>query len=679
MKELDTWTKKVIPTTLLPSLNVDFESVNNRETNWSWERNVLNEKSEKKISFLKSNEKITLEITLKQTHKSSGILVDTKIIGNDKASQVSWDRLQPIRITWQEEALVVRTVKGGSTETFYPPESYTLETRYGQFHDRYWRTSHVEIPTEANSISEMDYGRSSTMYLPIVLSGIRKTGGVIVSIEWSGPWKQIINGEGSPNDLTKKNHTHEAFIPTSNFQLAEGEEIKFPTTHILFYTGDVNNGSNRFRRYVYDNIVPDIDGQKPLPPINYNTFAGLGNDIDTSKLKNQADKCAELEVDYFTLDAGWIPEGFPEGVGNWFNADQDKFPEGLQPISNYVHSLGLKMGLWFDIERAHKESQIYNKHPELFLTIDSEHNKSAWYSPDMAHLDLADDRAQELALRIISKWVNCLNLKWIRFDYNLNPLPYWNDFESPTKYMINYMDGLYSILQVLRNKYPELLIENCASGGRRNDIGTLSHSHTSWFSDQTADPDIVRNMLTGANIFLPGNIHNSAVPVATEEFVNKWPGFSKQYSQPNVSMSNHISKKEVLSRMLGSFTLAGNIQDISSKETRLLEDIIKWYKKWRWILVEDYHLLESSRSIEKPDIVQFTSRTGEQALLLGFLADGKHSSTVSLKNLDNDIKYKIHRLDGKSCGEYKGSELMSKGIEVDISDDHPYIRTLTSL
>ena len=112
-------------------------------------------------------------------------------------------------------------------------------------------------------------------------------------------------------------------------------------------------------------------------------------------------------------------------------------------------------------------------------------------------------------------------MRWIRWDFNTSPLDVWNSMDAPDQKglaQIRHIMGLYSVLDRLMASCPDLLIEGCASGGRRIDLETVKRSHTFWKSDDTGDIPSMRFHETGGNTFLPGVLLNTNVlPVSGSE------------------------------------------------------------------------------------------------------------------------------------------------------------------
>ena len=243
-----------------------------------------------------------------------------------------------------------------------------------------------------------------------------------------------------------------AGVPGDELVLAPGETLALPAVHLIGYTGDMTAGGNACRRYLYDVVCPGLGGRPALPTLSYDSFFGVATDFDEAFLRRQVDRAAELGLEYFVVDAGWYdgcgpPDGrgpFRLGVGNWEHVDTRKFPQGLESLAAYVAAKGLALGLWFDIERAHVTSRWANEHPDWYLSVDEDfihrqHVTGAVIEPgrtpvsspggtpvggpgpDFKHLNLGVPAAQERVIAVIGDWVERLDLKWIRWDYNFGP------------------------------------------------------------------------------------------------------------------------------------------------------------------------------------------------------------------------------------------------------------------
>ena len=240
-------------------------------------------------------------------------------------------------------------------------------------------------------------------------------------------------------------------------------------------------------------------GQKPLPPVSWNHWFTFQNDISEEMLSRQIDAAAGLGLEYFCIDSGWFDGGFSAGVGNW-TIDRRKFPHGLGPIARRAAEKGMKLGLWFETGQAFAGTRLAKEHPE-------------WLSGTQVKLEIP--AARQWLFEMMCHFIDEGHIRWIRYDYNQDPLDEWNRRDKPDTRgltQIRYLQGEYEFFDRLRQKYPDLWIESCASGGRRIDLETIRRAHTFWKSDETNDLAVARFHQTGGNQFLPGVLLNTNLP-----------------------------------------------------------------------------------------------------------------------------------------------------------------------
>ncbi|MDA8217733.1 MAG: alpha-galactosidase, partial [Dehalococcoidales bacterium] len=388
--------------------------------------------------------------------------------------------IRPAYLCWRSlpiDHTELRSVSGGLAQSLLPSGAFretVVATRPGAA-----KRDHYRLESASD-------GRSSGRDLPFLQLTIGEgtEAGLVIAMEWSGQWYQ----DFGPHD-EDGSFLWQCGIPVSDLTLAAGETLVLPTVHLIGFKGDRDAGGNAVRRYIYDRVCPDLNGHRPLPPISYDHWFGIGCEFDEALLRTLADRAAELGLEYFVVDAGWYAGcgsgyDYGRGVGNWGTVDRRKFPEGLESFAEYVHGKGLGLGLWFEIERARRDSDLARRHPEWFFDIGAE----------FLHLNLALADAQEYVIETIGDLIERLDLGWIRWDYNRGPKPYWDSVDPTGKIQFDYVRGLYRVLDEIMAAHPRCLIECCSSGGRRIDLGTMRRAHTAWFSDHTVDPLVCRFM-----------------------------------------------------------------------------------------------------------------------------------------------------------------------------------------
>ena len=156
--------------------------------------------------------------------------------------------------------------------------------------------------------------------------------------------------------------------------------------------------------------------------------------------------------------------------------DSTRFPNGLKPVSDECHKLGMKFVLWFEPERVADDSQIDREHPEWVIR-----QPKTW-----GLFDLGIPEARRWLTDLLSKRIDEYGVDIYRNDFNLSPLPYWKQKDTPDREgmsEIRYIEGLYEMWDELLARHPGLEMDNCASGGRRIDIEMAQRSVPLWRSD----------------------------------------------------------------------------------------------------------------------------------------------------------------------------------------------------
>jgi alpha-galactosidase len=352
-------------------------------------------------------------------------------------------------------------------------------------------------------------GRSSDGALPffnLQWSG----GGLVAAIGWSGQWAFRLARDD------KDGVTLQAGQELTHLRLHPGESIRTPSILFLAWEGsDRLRGHNLFRRLLLAHYAPRVNGEVAVPPVSQMSFFTLNNGNDVSEANQLASlpPMAAWDVEAYWLDAGWFEKGYPAGVGTWVPS-ADRFPRGIKPLADATHHLGMKFILWFEPERVKPASQLGREHPEWVL-----HGGDYVQRPDELGLrgslfNLGDPAARQWMTDHLSRCVREWDVDIYRNDFNIAPLAYWRAADAPDRKgitEIRYIEGLYQMWDDLRASKPGLLIDNCASGGRRIDLEMMRRSYVLWRSDTPADrPLPVQDQVQSAGFSLYYPLHASA-------------------------------------------------------------------------------------------------------------------------------------------------------------------------
>ena len=338
-------------------------------------------------------------------------------------------------------------------------------------------------------------GRSSNGTFPFFNLQYGEDQGLIAAVGWSGQWKATLDRSAAGPTAIR------ADIEKTSLRLHPGEAIRTARILVMPWTGDRMAAHNRFRRLLLFEYAPRVAGHPaPLPVAlqSYDRYVNARPDWGTEKVQLQVAKAAKnVGCDTHWLDAAWFEGGFPDGVGNWY-VPKDRFPRGLKPIGDACHEMGMKFMVWFEPERVGSASQVSREHPEFVFGG----SKGGLYK-------LNDPEARQWMTDLLSKRIDEFALDTYRNDFNIDPLAYWRAADAPDRQgmtEIRYVEGHYSMWDTLVARHPGLLIDNCASGGRRIDLETTSRSLPHWRSDTGCSPghaDWNQTQTLGLSLYVP--------------------------------------------------------------------------------------------------------------------------------------------------------------------------------
>ena len=351
-------------------------------------------------------------------------------------------------------------------------------------------------------------GRSSQGYMPFFdVEGDGK--GIVVAIGWTGQWTANITAQ-------KKNLSIVAGMSETDIALHANESMRTPSVVITFFTGDRVDGNQVYRDMVQQYYTPLDDNGEPVTtlPLTINAWGGSGETAHINTI--QAAESINWPFEVLWVDAGWhgnvasvntYDNAWANEVGNWY-VNKSIYPNGLSAVSEKVHEIGREYLLWFEPERVVEGTDIDVNHSEYVLPVSE--------SAQFKLYNLASDEATDYLIEIISNVLNENNVDWYRQDFNCDPLSTWayaDSLEGEHRTgitEIKYITNLYRYLDTLVENCPGLMIDNCASGGRRLDIEMMKRSVPLWRSDYyvlgedaSTTADGTRNIAWNLNYWIP--------------------------------------------------------------------------------------------------------------------------------------------------------------------------------
>lgn len=348
----------------------------------------------------------------------------------------------------------------------------------------------VEKTIQPNTVHRVaaQGGRSSCANFPFFTLS-HAEGGVVCAIGWSGQWAASVERSGGKVYLR-------AGMERTRLFLKPGESIRTPRMLVMPWNGSEEDAHNAFRRLMMEHFSPEWLKRPgtylPATLQNFDRYVGSAEwRSESGQLKSieLAAKCKHFDT--YWLDAAWFRGYFPNGVGNYDYAEG--FPNGLKPVADEAHRRGLDFVLWFEPERVVEGTQLYAEHREWLLDVAG---RTRELNPEKSEylfyiLDIGNPDAREWVTELVSRFIEEVGIDVYRQDFNIDPLQFWRERDEPDREgytEIKYIEGLYAFWDELLRRFPNLLIDNCASGGRRLDIETCSRSVPLWRSDTGCIP-----------------------------------------------------------------------------------------------------------------------------------------------------------------------------------------------
>ena len=486
--------------------------------------------------------------------------------------------------------------------------------------------------------------RSSEQTVPwFAIDGVQDE--FYAGLMWSGAWSLTIDRSSVGLSLS--------FGLAAMTTTLAGATVDGPHAVFGVVAGRLPQASSALRLYVVQGIR---EGRGFSPLVTFNTWFAHGTSIDESSMRAEMAGAASLGTELFVIDAGWYsgagaggPFDFDSGLGSW-KVDSTRFPNGLKPLTDYAHSLGMKVGIWVEPERVNLSTVGAPGAEESWLATSGD----SYGSADAAQICLATAAGRQWVINQLTALIDAVQPDYVKWDNNM-----WINCDRPghghgsTDGNFAHVTGLYQVLAALRERYPDLLIENVSGGGNRLDFGMVRYTDVAWMDDRTAPSVHVRHNLEGLSTAFP--------PAYLLSFVTNQAG-EPLHDAPDLSLYFR-------SRMGGALGLCFLTRDLSQDDRALIGREIAIYKNVRATLsVAAGALLTSQAAIDDGpvwDVLQATAPEGEAIVVFAYQSDdGTETLNVKPITLQPDATYVVESVDTGALGTAVGADLMANGIEI---------------
>ncbi len=497
-------------------------------------------------------------------------------------------------------------------------------------------------------------GRASEHYMPYFNCSSCDKEGLIAAIGHSGNWRaRFDNGD----DCMKIRFTYPA-----SFYLMPGESIDLPHVLIMPWKRedngdrDLSDTFNLFRRIMRGNILPP---ELSRGYITLRSWGGDTQDIHKSKFENI--KRFGIRSDAYGIDAGWYELDGNGVAGDWYMTLGDwreassVHPDGLEWLAEKGREAGADgFWLWIELERAIPTSAAYKAHPEHYF---------GGYDPSLHEWDskfymlkMWEREAREYMKEILYPTIRKTGLTMFRVDFNINPSLHFthNDEEGRSGITeLKYYDGLYKFFAEMKHDFPNMIVDNCASGGTRLDyrmcrIGVPVNCRSDYFTIR-GDHTIGQQAQTVAlSRWLP--VHGDSA-----------------YS---CSIHMPVPKDTYADRSAYScnFALCAFRGELTEAEGAMYKKIIDDAYAVREYMPLDFYPL-TGYSLSPRDWCAFEAADydGSRAMVMAFRRELSKAArqTYALSGLPDDLTYTVYDLDTKETKTATGKEL-AEGFEIEI-------------
>ncbi len=431
--------------------------------------------------------------------------------------------------------------------------------------------------------------------------------------------------------------------------LKKGETFKTPE-FIFTLSGDgAGEASRNLHEWARHYQIKDGAGNRMTL---LNNWEATYFDFNQDKLLSLIGEAKELGVDMFLLDDGWFGTKYPresdrQGLGDWVEIS-DKLPDGIVRLTAEAAKQGVKFGLWIEPEMVNPKSELYEQHKDWVITLP---NRKEYYFRNQLVLDLSNPKVQDYVWGIVdglmTKYPDIAFFKW---DCNSPITNIYSDYEKghQQQLYVDYVRGLYNVLDKVKAEYPDLPMMLCSGGGGRTDYEALKYFTEFWPSDNT-DPIERLYIQWGYSQVFPSKVQCA--------HVTTWNRTSPIKFRVNVAM-------------MGKMGFDINLHDLSAQELDYCKRSVVDYNELKPVILDGDQYRLVSPYDGNHTATSYVSHDKRNAVLFAFDIYPRYSEKlykVKLKGLDPSLVYEIeeiNRMDGGSveAQRYSGDYLMTVGI-----------------
>ncbi|MDM7888909.1 alpha-galactosidase [Curtobacterium sp. RHCJP20] len=357
-------------------------------------------------------------------------------------------------------------------------------------------------------------------------------------------------------------------------------------------------------------------------PVTINVWEAVYFDHDLARLTDLAERAARLGVERYVLDDGWFRGRRDDhaGLGDWY-VDEDVWPDGLGPIVDRVRALGMEFGLWFEPEMVNEDSDLARAHPEWIMQADG---RLPVRSRDQQVLNLAIPEAYDHVLERMTAIIGEYGVDSVKWDHNRDLVE--AGFPGGSAAVHEQTLATYRLMATLKERFPDLEIESCSSGGARVDLAVIEHTDRVWVSDDI-DPSERQQMHRWTQQLLPPELLGAHVASGVNHTTGRF----------------HDVAFRAGTALIGHFGVEWDLAKATEDEERTLASWIALHKEWRALLhggllvrvdeVDPTRLVYGVVAEDRREAAFFVASTGRSEV--------SGVGRVVFRGLDPDTRYRV--------------------------------------
>ena len=448
----------------------------------------------------------------------------------------------------------------------------------------------------------------------------------------------------------------------SEYHLKKGETFKTPALALSYSEQGLSGVSRNFHKWGRKYKLQHGDKERK---ILLNSWEGVYFDINQQGMDQMMKDIASMGGELFVMDDGWFGDKYPRktdnsSLGDWV-VDKNKLPDGIEGLLRDAKKNGVKFGIWIEPEMANTTSELYEKHPDWIVKA-PKRDAVLGRGGTQVVLDLSNPKVQDFVFSIVDNLMTKYpEIDYIKWDANMPIMNHGSQYltmNDQSHLYIAYHRGFEKVCQRIRDKFPDVTIQACASGGGRANWGVLPWFDEFWVSDNT---DALQRiyMQWGTSYFFPAIAMASHISATPNHTVFRTTSMKYRI---DVAMSGRLGM-EIQPKNMTDEEKALCRQAI--KEYKLIRPIVQFGNLYRLISPYDKKGLASLMYVndEQSEAVWYWWKTES--------FQNEHLPRVKMAGLNPNRMYKVHELnridlkpldcEGKS---YSGAYLMSHGLDV---------------